>query len=179
MRVEHWQVAYFFKYWHVDFNCGYQIQWFWSGLGDVYFYMLQVWGPLEEDGQIQRMLRSWATLRCPQEVDRGKRRSIWGAWALPSPDWEKNKADGGSCLEEFHQLKASSGTGGSELATETFRESNIKEEDRGRRNKQPPQDDFCSFNESFGVSRQENSDSFFQQLMLFLSLETKGSRKAP
>ena len=50
-----------------------------------------------------------------------------------------------SCLEEFHQLKASSGTGGSELATETFRESNIKEEDRGRRNKQPPQDDFCFF----------------------------------
>ena len=31
-----------------------------------------------------------------------------------------------SCLEEFHQLKASSGTGGSELATETFREPTSK-----------------------------------------------------
>lgn len=43
----------------------------------------------------------------------------------------------------------------------------------------PLRNDFCSFNESFGVSRQENSDSFFQKLMLFLSLETKSSRKAP
>lgn len=43
----------------------------------------------------------------------------------------------------------------------------------------PLRSDFCSFNERFGVSRQENNDSFFKQLMLFLSLETKGSRKAP
>lgn len=43
---------------------------------------------------------------------------------------EKNKAGSGSCLEEFHLLKASSGIGGSEPANETLRESNIKEENR-------------------------------------------------
>ena len=88
-----------------------------------------------------------------------------GAWDLPSPDWAKDKAGGGSRWEEFHLLKASSGVGGSEPASEPGGNPMSKKKTEENEISNPLRSDFCSFNERFGVSRKENNDSFFKQLM--------------
>ena len=61
--------------------------------------------------------------------------------------------------------KGSSGIGGSEPASEPGGNPMSKKKTEENEISNPLRSDFCSFNERFGVSRKENNDSFFKQLM--------------